>query len=67
MVEACELSALDARRQIKEGTLTSENLIQSCLKRSDMHSETVGAWTFIDPELALLSACLLYTSDAADE
>ena len=56
MVEACELSALDARRQITDGTLTSEKLVQSCLRRIDMHSETVGAWSFMDPELALLSA-----------
>ena len=56
MVEACELSALEARQQIKDGTLTSELLIQSCLDRIDRRSDEVGAWTFLDPELALLSA-----------
>lgn len=56
MAEACELSALEARQKIKEGTLTSERLIQSCLERINRRSDEVGAWTFIDPELALLSA-----------
>ena len=56
MAEACELSALEARQKIKEGTLTSERLIQSCLERINRRSGEVGAWTFIDPELALLSA-----------
>ena len=50
MVEACELSALEARQQIKDGTLTSELLIQSCLDRIDRRSDEVGAWTFLDPE-----------------
>ena len=58
MVEACELSALEARQQIKDGTLTSELLIQSCLDRIDRRSDEVGAWTFLDPELALLSAII---------
>jgi len=56
MAEAYELSALEARQKIKEGTLTSERLIQSCLERINRRSDEVGAWTFIDPELALLSA-----------
>ncbi len=56
MAEACELSALEARQKIKEGTLTSERLIQSCLERINLRSGEVEAWTFIDPELALLSA-----------
>ena len=56
MAEACELSALEARQKIKEGTLTSERLLQSCLERINRRSGEVEAWTFIDPELALLSA-----------
>ena len=56
MAEAYELSALEAREKIKEGTLTSERLIQSCLERINRRSGEVGAWSYIDPELALLSA-----------
>ena len=56
MAEAYELSALEARQKIKEGTLTSERLMQSCLERINLRSDEVEAWTFIDPELALLSA-----------
>ena len=53
MAEAYELSALEARQKIKEGTLTSERLMQSCLERINLRSDEVEAWTFIDPELAL--------------
>ena len=56
MAEAYELSALEARQKIKDGTLTSERLMQSCLERINLRSDEVEAWTFIDPELALLSA-----------
>ena len=39
-----QLSATEAARKIRDGELTSEELVQSCLDRIEEHEGTVGAW-----------------------
>jgi Asp-tRNA(Asn)/Glu-tRNA(Gln) amidotransferase A subunit family amidase len=50
------LSAGEAARRIREGLLTSEELVQGCLERIRQVEPTVQAWTFLDEELALAQA-----------
>ena len=50
------LSALQAAQQIRDGTLTSEELVQSCLERIRALEPKVQAWTFRDEEHALAQA-----------
>jgi len=54
--DACFLTAGEARARMEEGRLSSEELVKSCLARVAAHEETVRAWTFLDPELALEQA-----------
>jgi Asp-tRNA(Asn)/Glu-tRNA(Gln) amidotransferase A subunit family amidase len=46
--QAAELSAADAARKIRDGLLTSEELVQSCLERIRTLEASVQAWTFLD-------------------
>ena len=50
------LSAADAAREIAEGRLTSEELVQACLERIRALEPKVQAWTFLDEEHALTQA-----------
>jgi Asp-tRNA(Asn)/Glu-tRNA(Gln) amidotransferase A subunit family amidase len=50
------LSAADAAREIREGRLTSEELVQACLERTRELEPKVQAWTFLDEEHALAQA-----------
>lgn len=50
------LSAAEAARQIREGKLTSQELVQSCLERIREVEPKVQAWTFLDEEHALAQA-----------
>src|SRR6267378_4142932 len=54
--QAAELSAADAARKIRDGLLTSEELVQSCLERIREAEPRVQAWTFLDDEHALAQA-----------
>jgi Asp-tRNA(Asn)/Glu-tRNA(Gln) amidotransferase A subunit family amidase len=49
-------SATEAAQQIREGRLTSEELVQSCLERIRSLEPKVQAWTFLDEEHALAQA-----------
>ncbi|HZR70556.1 MAG TPA: amidase [Burkholderiales bacterium] len=51
-----ELSASEAARRIARRELTSEALVRACLERVEAREETVRAWAFIDPGLALAEA-----------
>jgi Asp-tRNA(Asn)/Glu-tRNA(Gln) amidotransferase A subunit family amidase len=54
---AAELSAaVVAAQLIREGALTSEELVQACLERIRAVEPTVQAWTFLDEEHALAQA-----------
>jgi Asp-tRNA(Asn)/Glu-tRNA(Gln) amidotransferase A subunit family amidase len=53
---ALTVSAADATRQISEGKLTSEELVQTCLERIRGLEPKVQAWQFLDEEHALAQA-----------
>ncbi|MDQ5850182.1 MAG: amidase [Pseudomonadota bacterium] len=50
------LFAADAAQQIRDGRLTSEELVQSCLERIRSLEPKVQAWAFLDEEHALAQA-----------
>ncbi len=50
------LSATDAARAIRDGAISSEELVEACLSRIREVDEAVQAWTFLDPEHALKQA-----------
>jgi Asp-tRNA(Asn)/Glu-tRNA(Gln) amidotransferase A subunit family amidase len=50
------LGAVEAARRIREGMLTSEELVQACLERIREVEPTVKAWTFLDESHALAQA-----------
>ena len=53
---AAELSAAEAARRIREGILTSEELVAECLERIRALEPKVQAWQFLDEEHALNQA-----------
>lgn len=55
------LSATAAAAKIRDGELTSKEMVQGCLDRIEALEGTVRAWAHLDPEYALAQA------DAADE
>jgi Asp-tRNA(Asn)/Glu-tRNA(Gln) amidotransferase A subunit family amidase len=50
------LSASEAARLIREGIISSEQLVEACLARIREVDPQVQAWTFLDPEYALAQA-----------
>lgn len=56
VTEPCFLSAADASAAIAAGTLTSEALTASCLRRIAEREPEVHAWVWLDPEAALAQA-----------
>ena len=50
------LSASEAAKKIREGFLTSQELVEACLERIRQTEPTVQAWAFLDEELALKQA-----------
>ena len=50
------LSAVDAARLIREGLLSSEELVQSCLARCRVVDAQIEAWAFLDEDFALSQA-----------
>jgi Asp-tRNA(Asn)/Glu-tRNA(Gln) amidotransferase A subunit family amidase len=50
------LSASDAARAIRDGSIGSEELTEACLARIREADGVVQAWTFLDPEHALKQA-----------
>lgn len=59
------LSAADAARLVRDGAISSEQLVDACLARVREADKDVQAWTFIDPEHALAQARELDSSRAA--
>ena len=53
------LSATEAARKIREGKLTSVDLVKACLKRIEDTDGQLHAWAYLDPELALAQAAEL--------
>ena len=50
------LSAVDAARAIRDGAITSEQLVEACLARTREAEPTVQAWQFLNEEHALAQA-----------
>src|SRR5687768_12309469 len=50
------LSASDAARAIRDGAVTSEQLVDACLARIREAEPQVQAWQFLDPAHALAQA-----------
>ncbi len=55
-----KLSARKAAKKIRNGDVTSRELVTDCLGRIKQTDDKIGAWAFLDTELALAQA------DAAD-
>jgi Asp-tRNA(Asn)/Glu-tRNA(Gln) amidotransferase A subunit family amidase len=56
MADPNTLSAVDAAAAIRNGRLTSERLVESCLARIEAREERVGAWAYVNPDQALTEA-----------
>jgi Asp-tRNA(Asn)/Glu-tRNA(Gln) amidotransferase A subunit family amidase len=56
MAELWEIGAAEAARRIAAGEITSEALVASCLDRIAARDDDVGAWIWLDRELALEQA-----------
>ena len=56
-----QLTASEAARQLRDGLISSRELVSSCLERIDATESGIGAWQHLDPDLALAQA------DQADE
>lgn len=52
----CQLTASEARRQIAEGLITSQQLVQACLDRIAETDPDIGAWVHLDADSALAQA-----------
>ncbi|MBF8288684.1 MAG: amidase, partial [Candidatus Rokubacteria bacterium] len=50
------LTASDAARLIRDGLVSSEQLVQACLDRVGEVDAAVQAWAFLDPDHALAQA-----------
>ena len=59
-----ELSASEAATAIKAGEITSEALVLACLERIGAREDEVGAWQFLDADLALAQARACDSRDA---
>src|ERR1044071_7597525 len=56
MADIFRLSASEAAAGIREGKLTSEALVRSCLERIDAQESQVKAWVHLDRDFALAQA-----------
>lgn len=56
MADIFRLSASEAAARIRQGQLTSEALVRSCLERIDSRDSQVKAWVHLDRDFALAQA-----------
>ena len=56
MADLFRLSASEAAARIREGKLTSEALVRSCLDRIDSRESQVKAWVHLDRDFAVAQA-----------
>ena len=56
MTDLFRLSASEAVARIREGNLTSEALVRSCLERIESRDAQVNAWVYLDRDHALAQA-----------
>jgi len=50
------MGAVEVAQKIRDGLISSEDLVRACLAQIDRLEKQVGAWTFIDPDLAVQQA-----------
>src|SRR6185437_6859302 len=50
------LTALDAAERLRMGAVTSEALVEACLARIEARDAAIGAWTYVDRDLAIAQA-----------
>ena len=55
-MEPCFLTAAEAAARIRDGKLTSEALIRSCLERIELRDPQVKAWLHLDKSRAIAAA-----------
>lgn len=55
-MELFELSVVEATQLIRDGQLTSEQLVRACLQRIEQLEPAVQAWAYLDPNHALQQA-----------
>ena len=55
-MQPCFLTATQAAERIRDGKLTSEALVRSCLERIRVRDPDVRAWAHLDPKLAIAQA-----------
>ena len=48
-----ELSATEGAEKLREGEITSEELVQACLDRNDQVDGEIEAWAHLEPDYAL--------------
>ena len=56
MADLFRLSASEAAARIRDGKLTSEDLVRSCLERIDSRDSQIKAWVYLDRDFALAQA-----------
>lgn len=56
MMTLASLSATEAAKKIADGEITSEDLVRACLERIAERDPKVGAWIWLDIDLALEQA-----------
>ena len=56
MTKLNELTASEAARVLATGEASAEDMMRACLDRVSARDDTVRAWAFLDPELALSNA-----------
>lgn len=54
--ELAKLTASQASAGLEAGAITSEALVRACLERIDDREGQVGAWTYLDADLAIAQA-----------
>lgn len=52
----CTLTAAEAARAVANGDASSEEIVAACLRRIGETDGEIGAWSFVDPDLALAQA-----------
>jgi Asp-tRNA(Asn)/Glu-tRNA(Gln) amidotransferase A subunit family amidase len=55
-VSLCALALTEAAAEVREGRVSSAELVRDCLARIDQAEATIHAWTFLDAEHALQQA-----------
>jgi Asp-tRNA(Asn)/Glu-tRNA(Gln) amidotransferase A subunit family amidase len=55
-MEPCFLTAAEAAARIRDGKLTSEALVRSCIERIEDRDPTIKAWLYLDKTKAIATA-----------